>query len=110
MFIVTEYAALSSSVYFELCLQLIIKHTERVAIENVNTIGERRSESLQTVFSIAICLPTGDKWQSKTLFLHVAIFDQRLSIVKNLFDLRLSGVLNICAICVFSFPLNNNHL
>ena len=31
-------------------------------------------------FSIAICHPTGDKWQSHTLFL--AIFDQRLLYVR----------------------------
>ena len=33
---------------------------------------------------IAICLQTGDKWQSKTLFL--AIFDLRSPIVKSIFD------------------------
>ena len=32
----------------------------------------------------------GDKWQLKTLFL--AIFDQRLSIVKSVFNFRLPGV------------------
>ena len=36
---------------------------------------------LETEFSIAFCRPTGDKWQSKTLFL--AIFDPRSSIVKS---------------------------
>ena len=36
-------------------------------------------KSLETEFSIVICRPTGDKWQSKTLFL--AIFDPRSSIV-----------------------------
>ena len=35
--------------------------------------------SLETVFLIAICRQSGDKWQSKTLFL--TIFDLRLSIV-----------------------------
>ena len=35
-------------------------------------------------------LPTGDKWQSKTLFL--AIFYPLSSIVKSNFDCRLSGV------------------
>ena len=34
---------------------------------------------LETVFSIAICRHSGDKWQSKTLFL--TIFDLRSSIV-----------------------------
>ena len=32
-------------------------------------------KSLETVFSIAICRQSGDKWQSKTLFL--TIFDLR---------------------------------
>ena len=36
-------------------------------------------KSIETVFSIAICCPTGDEWQSKTLFL--LIFDLRSSIV-----------------------------
>ena len=47
-------------------------------------------KSIETAFSIAICSPIGDKWQSKTLFL--AIFDQRSSIVKNVFYCRLPGV------------------
>ena len=41
-------------------------------------------KSLETEFSIAICRPTGEKWQSKILFL--SIFNQRASIVKNVFD------------------------
>ena len=41
----------------------------------------------ETEFSIAICRSTGNKWQSKTLFL--AIFDPRSSIVKVVFDCRL---------------------
>ena len=40
-------------------------------------------------FSIAISRPTGVNWQSKTL---VAISDPRLSIVKSVFDCRLSNV------------------
>ena len=36
-------------------------------------------KSLETVFLIAICRQSGDKWQSKTMFL--AIFDLRSSIV-----------------------------
>ena len=39
-------------------------------------------KSLETEFSIAICRLTGDKWQSKTLFL--VIFDPPLSAVKIL--------------------------
>ena len=44
----------------------------------------------KTEFLLAICRPTGDKWQTKTLFL--AIFDPRSSIVKSFFDCRLSSV------------------
>ena len=44
---------------------------------------------LETEFSIAICRPTGDKWQSTTLF--VATFDPHASAVKSVFDCRLSG-------------------
>ena len=47
-------------------------------------------KSLETELLIAICGQTCDKWQSKTLFL--AIFDLPLSIVKSVFDCRLSGV------------------
>ena len=54
-------------------------------------------KSIETEFWIAICRPTGDKWQSKTLFL--AIFGPRSSIVKSVIDCRLSGVL------LFSFVL-----
>ena len=39
----------------------------------------RFQKSLETVFLIAICRPSGDKWQAKTLFL--MIFYLRLSIV-----------------------------
>ena len=46
--------------------------------------------SLETDFWIAICRPTGDKWQSKTLFL--ANFDPHSSIVKSVFDCRLPDV------------------
>ena len=48
-------------------------------------------KSLETESSIAICRLTGDKWQSKTLFL--AIFDLHWLIVKSgFFSCRLSGV------------------
>ena len=46
-------------------------------------------KSLESEFPIAICRPTGDKLQSKTLFL--LTFDPHLSIVKSVFDWRLSG-------------------
>ena len=48
-------------------------------------------KSLETEFLIAICRPTGDKCQSKTLFL--AIFDPRSPIVKSVFYCRLPGVI-----------------
>ena len=47
---------------------------------------------LETEFSIAICRPTGDKWQSKIMFL--AMFDPRSSIVRSVFDCRHSVVIN----------------
>ena len=60
------------------------------AIENVNTIDERRLKiALETELSITICRPIGDKWQSKTLSL--AFYDRRLAIVKRVFDCRISG-------------------
>ena len=31
-------------------------------------------KSLETVFSIAICRQSGDKWQSKTLFLTILVY------------------------------------
>ena len=46
---------------------------------------------VKTEFSIAIFRPTGDKWQSKTLFL--SIFDPRSSIVKSVFDCHLYGAI-----------------
>ena len=55
--------------------------------------------SLKTEFSIAICRPTGDKWQSKTLFL--AIFDPRSSIVKSVVDCRLPGVVILTSSCIY---------
>ena len=49
--------------------------------------------SIETVFLIAICRPTGSKWQSKTLFL--LIFDRHSLIVDNVFDCHLPGVIII---------------
>ena len=48
-------------------------HTELVAIDNALKIVERGSKSLETVFSMAICRQSGDKRQSKTLFLTILI-------------------------------------
>ena len=47
-------------------------------------------KSIETVFSIAICSPIGNKWQSKTLFL--LIFDPHWSNVDYVFDCRLHRV------------------
>ena len=47
-------------------------------------------KSIETEFLIAICRQSGDKWQSKTLFL--SNFDPRLLIVDSVFDCRLPGV------------------
>ena len=46
---------------------------------------------LETELSIAICRQSGDKLQSKTLFL--TIFDRCSLIVKSIFDCRISGVI-----------------
>ena len=51
--------------------------------------------SLETELSIAICHLTSDKWQSKSLFL--VSFDLCLSIVKNIFNCRLSSVFFVSA-------------
>ena len=47
--------------------------------------------SLETEFLIAICCPTGDKWQSKMLFL--AICDPHSLIVQSDFDCHLFGMI-----------------
>ena len=54
--------------------------------------NEDQKKKIETGFLVAICRPTGDKWQSKTLFL--AIVDPRSLIVKNVFNCRISGVRN----------------
>ena len=61
-------------------------------------------KSLETEFLIAICRPTGEKRQSKTLFL--AIFDPRSSIIKSVFDCRLSGVVSEVGklVCQMLYP------
>ena len=56
-------------------------------------------KSLETGFKFVICRPTGDKWQSKTLFL--VIFDPRSSIVMSVYDCHLPGLLLECLL----FPL-----
>ena len=69
--------------------------------KTIPTPGRRQSKTpilsrnvdqklIETVFSIAICRHTGDKRQSKTLFL--SIFDPGSSIVGSVFDCCLHGV------------------
>ena len=48
-------------------------------------------KSIETVFLIAICCSTGDKWQLKTLF--ISIFAPHSSIVDSVFDCHLPGVI-----------------
>ena len=50
----------------------------KAAIENVNTIDERRSKIVRNIFFIAICRPIGGKWQSIRLFLTILISVRRL--------------------------------
>ena len=99
------------------CISAFVLHVLHASLKNVlthmrlvpaqefcipwNTPGRRQlktpillrnvdQKSLETEFSIAICRHTGDKWQSKTLFL--SIFDPRSSIVDSVSDFRLPGV------------------
>ena len=56
-----------------------VTHTGKEAIDNVNTLDVIPSmnvdqNSPETEFPIAICRPTSDKWQSKTLFLAIYWF------------------------------------
>ena len=53
--------------------------------------------SLETELSTAVCRPTGDKWQLKTLF--PAICDPRSSIVQSVFDCRLSHMIKERILC-----------
>ena len=68
-------------------------NTGQAAIENVYISMNLYENSLEIELSIANCRPTGDKWQSKTLFL--SIFNPRSSIVKSVYDCRLSGVVTL---------------
>ena len=53
-------------------------------------------KSIETVFLIAICRPTGDKRQSKILFL--SIFVQYSLIVDHVFDCCISGLVLVCVL------------
>ena len=67
-----KVAHLSTSMLLD-CLPLNVFPLDRRQSKTVilSTIVDQKS--LETEISIAICRQTGDKWQSKTLFL--AIFD-----------------------------------
>ena len=80
-------------------------HTTPDIILTVHTLGRHQSKmfipsknvdqiSLEIEFLIAICHPTGDKWQSKTLF--PASLGPYLSIGRSVFDCCLSGVVPQC--------------
>ena len=57
-------------------------------------------ESLEAEFLIAICRPTGDKWQSKTLFLTIlSTFVDSITV----FDCRQSGL------CMQMLSADNKH-
>ena len=58
-----------------------IKITHRAGGNRKRSLQSTNADqkSLETVFSIVICRQSGDKWQSKTLFL--TIFDLRSAIV-----------------------------
>ena len=62
-----------------------------MAIENVNTIDERKSKIARNKFSIAICRQSGDKWQIKTTV--SSVFGPHSLIVKSVFDCPLSVVM-----------------
>ena len=91
----------SKTVYYLISEITFLFGKHQVLLIDKTTPGRRQSKTpilsrnvdqtlLETEFLIAICHHTGDKWQSKTLFL--SIFDARSSIVDGIFDCRLSGV------------------
>ena len=61
-----------------------------MAIENIKTIYKRRSKIVRNRVFDAFCRLTGDKWQSKTLFL--AVFHLGSLIFNRVLDCPLSGV------------------
>ena len=67
-----------------------LHHTRKAAIENANTIEERRSKIVRNRVFECHLSPHWRQWQSKTQFL--SIFDPHLSIVDNVFDYCLPGV------------------
>ena len=88
-------------------------HTQLLFITNCNFINstpdKRQSKTLilstnvgrkalEKEFSIAICRPSGDKWQSKNT-VSIDFFYPRWSIVKSVFDCRLSYVTTLNTSC-----------
>ena len=89
-----------SSVSSSFC-HILGYHTGQTATENVNTIDERRSKSLETEFRLPFVarLATNGK---QTRFLE--IFNLRSTTVKSVFDCHLSGV-SILVLCRGHIPL-----
>ena len=81
------YSSRTDAHKIALCILLPGRRQSKTLILSTNV----DQKSLEVEFWIAICHPTGDKWQSKTLFL--AIFDPRSSIVKSVFNCRLPDVI-----------------
>ena len=65
--------------------------------------GNVDKKSIEKVFSIAICRPTGDKWQSKTLFLSIFIRIRRLLITFSI------AAYAVC-LCLCPFMIFYNYL
>ena len=87
------------SVFFSSSVSIVFITPDRRQSETLIKSTNIDQKPLATEFSIAIYRSTGDKWQSKTLFLW--IFDPRSSIVKHFFDCRLLGVfiINVGVMC-----------
>ena len=76
---------LSSENYFRIAIRVPISHRVGDNQKRSDQSTDADQKSLETVFLIAICRPSGDIWQSKTLFL--AIFDLRPSIwIQNIWQ------------------------
>ena len=72
-------------------IRIVLIQLDRQQSKTLTLLTNIDKKWLETKFLIAICRRTGDKWQSKTLFL--AIFDPRSSIVKSVLNCGLSSVL-----------------
>ena len=100
----SKHTDLYSASYSCFCCFCRTPFTHRVGGNRKTPILSRNvgQKSEETVFVIANCRPTGDKWQSKTLFL--SIFRPRSSIVDYVFDCRLPGVFQGNGIIAPSYP------